>query len=122
MFVEYNPNPLAKRVGDCTVRAIAKATDQTWDEAFAALTSYGFRLADMPSSNLVWGTYLQEHGFTRFLVQDTTVRDFSEDHNQGTFVLTLSGHVVAVSEGDYFDTWDSGDEVPLCCWEKGGRK
>jgi hypothetical protein len=25
---------------------------------------------------------------------------------------------VAVSDGDYFDTWDSGDEVPVYYFEK----
>lgn len=31
MFVFFNPNPDAKRVGDCTVRAIAKAMNTVWD-------------------------------------------------------------------------------------------
>ena len=120
MFVEYNPNPLAKRVGDCTVRAIAKATGLTWDGAFAKLSAYGFQLADMPSSNLVWGAYLQEKGFSRHLVQDTeySVRRFAEEHPSGAFVLALSGHVVTVVDGNYFDTWDSGDEVPVYYWQK----
>lgn len=33
MFVFFNPNPDAKRVGDCTVRAIAKAMNTVWDMA-----------------------------------------------------------------------------------------
>ena len=30
-FKPYNPNPARNRVGDCTVRAICKATGKCWD-------------------------------------------------------------------------------------------
>lgn len=33
MFVFFNPNPGAKRVGDCAVRAIAKAMGTDWEKA-----------------------------------------------------------------------------------------
>lgn len=29
-YTHYNPNPAQKSVGDCTVRAISKALDQSW--------------------------------------------------------------------------------------------
>ena len=32
-WIEYNPNPRRNRVGDCAIRAIAKATDQDWEMA-----------------------------------------------------------------------------------------
>ena len=67
---QYNPNPRKNRVGDCTVRAISKATDQGWEQTFAALTAYGFMMCDMPSSNNVWGRYLKKCGFCRYLVDD----------------------------------------------------
>ena len=28
------------------------------------------------------------------------------------------GHVVAVEDGNYYDIWDSGDEVPTYYWMK----
>ena len=32
----YNPNPVSgQRVGDCTVRAISKATGQDWETTYA---------------------------------------------------------------------------------------
>ena len=56
MWQSYNPNPVAgQRVGDCTVRAISKATDQDWETTYAGLTAYGFMLCDMPNANWVWG-------------------------------------------------------------------
>nr|DAW82566.1 MAG TPA: hypothetical protein [Caudoviricetes sp.] len=34
------------------------------------------------------------------------------------YVLALSSHVVCVEDGTYFDTWDSGSEIPLFYWAK----
>lgn len=121
MYASYNPNPLGKAVGDCTVRAIAKATNQTWDKAFLELCIVGFELADMPSANAVWGEYLKRKGFKRYSLpcdDICTVRQFAAENKNGTFVLALSGHVVAVIDGKYCDAWDSGNEEVLYVWRR----
>jgi len=123
VFSYYNPNPKNKRVGDCTVRAISKALGQEWEVTYAGLLAEGFRLCDMPSANHVWGAYLRKKGFRRDILPDEcpdcyTVHDFCEDHPTGTFILAISGHVVAVVDGCYYDSWDSGTEVPLYYWHR----
>ena len=37
MWVEYNPNPSGRRVGDCAVRAVAKALNVDWETAWAGM-------------------------------------------------------------------------------------
>ncbi len=122
MFVYWNPNPRGRNVGDCTVRAISKATGQSWEETFAGLCVEGFALGDMPSSDDVWGEYIRHLGFHRRLIPNDpdgfTVRDFCEEFPSGTFILALSGHVVAVVDGNYFDSMDSGDKFPTYYWTK----
>ena len=70
-YVFYNPNPSGKRVGDCVIRAIAKLTDRTWEEAYVAVTAQGFTAHDMPSSNAVWGEYLRSIGYVRNIFPNT---------------------------------------------------
>ena len=123
MWKQYNPNPRSERVGDCTIRAIAKATGQEWDKVYAQLCLQGYIMADMPSANNVWGAYLKKEGYKRYIVPDTcpecyTVEDFCNDFPEGIFILALSGHVVCVTDGDYYDTWDSGKEIPMYYWKK----
>lgn len=77
--------------------------------------------SDMPSANHVWGAYLRRCGFVRQIVPNEcpdcyTVADFCCDHPEGLFVLAISGHVVAVEDGDWWDTWDSGNEIPVYYW------
>ena len=123
MFRVYNPNPTGKNVGDCTVRALTKGLGRSWEEIYTALALQGYLMGDLPSANAVWGAYLRQQGWTRRIIPDTcpdcyTVADFTAEHPRGTYILALSGHVVCVSEGDLWDSWDSSGEVPLYYWER----
>lgn len=122
-YVFFNPNPSGKRIGDCVVRAIAKLTEQSWDDTYIDIALKGYELADMPSSNAVWAAVLRQRGFRRFIMSDEcpdcyTVRDFCADFPRGAFLLATGSHVVTVIDGDYYDAWDSGAEVPVAFWTK----
>lgn len=122
-FVYYNPNPKRKQVIDCTVRAICKLEHLTWHEAFMDVVAECLVECDMPSSDSMWGRYLAKLGYTKHMLPNTcpdcyTVSEFAEEHPYGEYLLKTSGHVVAVSHGNYYDTWDSGNEVPIYYWRK----
>lgn len=51
-YRHYNPNPSGHNVGDCTIRAINKATGQSWDAVYMALSAYGYRYHNMPSATM----------------------------------------------------------------------
>lgn len=121
----YNPNPKNQRVGDCAVRAISKAVGTDWADAYIGLCAEGLSLRDMPNSNYVWGMYLKKFGFTEHMISSlcpdcVTVSQFATDHPKGRYVLALQNHVVAVVNGTYFDTWDSGNEIVLYYYKKEG--
>ena len=122
MWVEYNPNPIEKRVGDCVVRAISKVLDQDWEKTFVDLCVQGFMMCDMPSSNAIWAAYLRHKGFKKKIIPDTcpecyTIKDFCEEHPQGRFVLGTGRHAVAVVDGCVVDTWRSEGELPIYYFE-----
>ena len=122
-YVNYNPNPERKLVGDCVIRAISKALDQSWDKTYLELMMQGYMLKDMPSSNYVWADYLFTKGFHRKTIPDTcpvcyTVKQFTREHPKGTYIIGTGAHAIAVQNGNYFDTWDSGYEVPIYYFSK----
>lgn len=123
MFVEYNPNPKKAIAGDCVIRAIAKVMGMTWKETYLELTTQGILMGDLPNANSVWGAYLIEHGFKRYVIPDEcplncySVRDFCEEHPTGTYLLATGSHAIAVVDGNWFDAWDSGDE-PIIVYYK----
>ena len=121
MYVYFNSNPTGSTVGDCSVRAVAKALGISWEQAFEKLAVNAFRMGDVISSNNVIASVLRMNGFYRENLPDAypdhyTVRKFAEDNPVGTYVLGTGSHVVAVVDGRYFDTWDSGDEIPKYVW------
>lgn len=85
MWVEYLNNPVGRRVGDCSVRAISKALNMGWEAAYIALTINGLQMGDMPSSDAVSGALLRQHGFYRKAINNEcpscyTVKEFCEEH------------------------------------------
>lgn len=123
-YKNINLNPDKKRVGDCTIRAIAAATEKDWESVYISIALTGFCMHDMPSANHVWGTYLRSVGWKRYALPNScpdcyTVEQFAKDFPSGTYVLALPSHVVCVKDGDWLDSWDSGEEMPLYYWQKG---
>ena len=123
MYVYFNNNPVGRRVGDCAIRAIAKALGISWEDAYAKVATNGYRMGDMPSSDSVWGAVLRENGFYRKAIPNTcpdcyTANDFTIDHPEGVYVLGFGGHVATVVDGDIYDSWDSSNEIPQYYWYK----
>lgn len=121
MWRMYNPNPTGRSVGDCSVRAVAKALDTDWETAYSLITANGYAMGDMPSSDSVWGSVLRQNGFYRKAIMSDcpdcyTAEDFCADHPYGTYVLGFGGHVATVVDGVLYDSWDSSNEIPQYYW------
>ena len=123
MWINYQPNPISRSVGDCSVRAVAKALDIDWEKAYVMLSANGFQMADMMNANSVIGATLRQHGFYREIIPNEcpdcyTAEDFCNDHPQGTYVLGFGNHVATVKDGDLYDSWDSSNLIPQYYWYK----
>lgn len=118
-YVYYQPNKkdLKDKVGDCQIRALSKALDCSWLEAFdltipicreaqtytifdgalnlekESMAKLGFRYTGISNKK----------GSKR-----PTVLSFAKDHPNGRYILKVAHHVVACVDGKYYDTWDCG--------------
>lgn len=122
-FQSYNANPTNSRVGDCAVRAIATALGQDWEKTYVDLCLQGYIMHDLPNADYVWGEYLYNKGFKRNILPCdrglcVTVNQFCEDNPRGIFIVCPKNHVVAVIDGRFLDTWNSGDEIINYYWRK----
>lgn len=118
MYQFYNPNPSHLHVGDCSIRAIAKALDTDWKSAYIMVVLEGYIMNDMPSSDSVWGSVLRANGFSKSIIPNTCpncycAEDFCRDHPSGTFVLAFGGHVATVQDGVLYDSWNSSQQIPI---------
>ena len=125
MYRFYNPNPSGSLTEeDCVLRALSYALNTTWDKVFLELSMECFnKKCIRMDRNDIWGSYLYNKGFRQHLVYDIcpdcyTVADFCRQHPRGLFVLATGIHVLAVNDGIYYDSWDSGQEHPIFYWQK----
>lgn len=123
MWQYINKNPRGRAVGDCTVRAIAIATDRNWYDVYLDLCLFGMLMCDMPSSNAVTTAYLKKNGFRRRTIPDDcpdcyTIEDFCKDHPKGVYVIGTGSHLTTVIDGALFDSWNSLAETPVYYFEK----
>ena len=94
MWIKYNPNPTGRNVGDCAVRAVAKALDISWEDAYVRVSTNGYAMGDMPSSDSVWGSVLRQNGFYREAIPNNcpdcyTAKDFCKDNPYGVYVSAV---------------------------------
>lgn len=122
-YIYYNPNPLHNFTGDCVVRAITKLLDSDWDTVYFDLSAQGFIHKAILTDDNIWGNYLAMKGYEMYSLPNTcprcySVYQFAEDHPYGKYLVKTPGHVIAVVDGDYYDSGDSGGEVPIYYWKE----
>lgn len=118
-WVYYQPNDkdIKDEYGDCTIRALTKALNCTWLDAF--LKTIPICIREQVSS--VFGAppkiereLMTELGFDYTGISNKagtkrpTVEKFAKDHPEGTYIANVAHHVVAVVDGKYYDTWNCG--------------
>ena len=123
MWVKANPNPAGKQVPDCVIRAICIALNKPWLEVSDELY-YGYARQEysVTCDDHIWGHYLYDHGFVPFLLPEAcpecvTVREFTRMYPYGIYIIGTGSHAIAVIDGDYYDSWDSGNTVPSFFWK-----
>lgn len=94
-----------------------------WLRTYAALCAKGAQHCEMPSANEVWGSLLLENGYEEHSLLSKckncyNLIDFCNDHTHGEFVACTGFHVIYCKDGDYYDSWDSGDVIPTYYFEK----
>lgn len=122
MWIYANPNPEKKNAPDCVIRAICIALNKPWNEVFDELTIVAKKVHSITSDDKVWGKYLYDLGFVPFILPEScpeciTVRAFSTIFKNGIYIIGTGYHAVTVIDGDYYDTWDSGNVVPTFFWK-----
>ena len=124
MYRYENPNPSGRSTDDCLVRSLAIIMDVPWEKAYMDLCQRGLIIHDMPNKDSTLSLYMKEKGYKRYLIPEEcpvcySIRDFAREYRHGKYLVLTGNHAVAVMNGDYYDTTDSGEEIPLYYYKKG---
>lgn len=121
-WVEYQPNPQNYTTGDCTIRAYTKTENMSWEDAYDMASNAGMEVAALPDDPKVVEKMLTEKlGYTKYKYtkdERCTLNEFAIAHPFGTYICKMRRHVVAVVDGFYYDSWDSGKKKVTEYYEK----
>lgn len=121
-FKFENLNPKGKKVGDCVIRAIAKAENKTWFEVFDVLTKVARENFSVLNDQCVYVKYLEKYRKIDVKYVDCktgknkryTVNDVS--YFPGTYLIQVSGHMTTVVDGVIYDIWDTSERSAYRIW------
>lgn len=117
MYRYYNANPLGRKVNDCTVRAIALATGESWDSTYNYLSDYAQQEAVMMDNVMYIDKFLDknfEKIYTNEKGYNMTVDDVSKRWYKGTYLITMKNHITCCIDGVIYDTFNPSDRL---VWE-----
>ena len=122
VWVEENLNPDGKKIGDCGVRAIAKATGKSYEtieeELIELLREIKFRnystiYTEYNNRRCVHKlSFPAKKGYKR-MDAETFARTFPN----GRYVLNLAHHMVACVDGKIYDIWDCSKKCVYSAWQ-----
>lgn len=124
MYRYYNANPNLSNIDDCTIRALSVAEDISWQEAYDLLSKSARDLGLMMSSVEAIETFLDSR-YERVPVYEETVGEFIENHPNGTYLITMPGHITVLKgfrnniniKNFNYDTFDSSKRIIWNAWE-----
>lgn len=124
-FHFYNANPKDKRTGDCVLRAICTALEQSWEQTLDDLVEVAKKYKLMPDDDSCYKKYLKAKGWvmqkqpkkadnTKY-----TGEEFCKKHKKGTIIAHIGGHhIVVIINGKIYDTWNSSYKTIGNYWIK----
>ncbi len=127
-FKQFNANPKQwKREGDCVVRALCVALDQTWEETYKELFELGLKKCTMPNSKSTYEAYLKQKGWIKNKMprhddgSRYTIRQLAKEYPTMKAVVSVANHLTYLEYGTLIDTWDCSMKSVGNYWTKGGE-
>lgn len=112
----YNANVYGNFVNDCTIRAISLAENKTWNETYFELSEIA-RRNGIILDDVNFIEPLLDSRYKRLCYKNKYVGEFIKEHQKGTFLITMNGHITCCIDGVIYDTFDCRDRIMWCAWE-----
>lgn len=121
-FRFYNANPKNRIGGDCVIRAICTALNQSWEQTVREMTELGIKEGRVLNDQSLFPKYLEKKGWKKMPQPRKddgtkyTGKEFCEEVREYPFnypasiIANIGGHhTVAIIDGRVWDIWDSTD-------------
>ena len=115
MYKFYNNNKLGLFENDCTIRAIATATGNSWDDTYKHLSNIARINGTMMDDKDFVREYLDKR-YYRLEKIPRTVGEVAGTYPDNILLITMNGHITCSKYGIIYDSFDCRDRVAEYCW------
>lgn len=113
-YKNYNANPKQRKTGDCVIRAISVAFDQSWEDTYTDLFNTALKYCYAISCKDNFKKYLDIRGYKMHKMpvhedgKKYTISDFIDTHGDTdkTYLILIRGHLTVVKQNVLYDTWN----------------
>ena len=119
--LEQTTFPSKKKRGDCVARAITIALNLPYEVVFKNLCDLAKETGFWPNDEETWGLYLKNNGWEKHKPQRISgnLKRLEQFNSRGiTAIVKTRSHLVCVSEGKIFDTFDCKYSCAYSYWTK----
>lgn len=127
-FRKVNKNPLGKKTGDCTTRAIANVLDITWEQAITEQCEGAIKTSCGLTSNETIDYIMNKYGYKKMKqprkIDNTKYNVLEMDRiltkkqiSEGV-LINVSNHTTCIKNDDLQDIWNCGYKTVLNYWVK----
>ena len=119
--LEQTTFPSKKKRGDCVVRAISIGLNLPYEVVFKSLCDLAKETGFFPTHEETWGLYLKNNGWVKHKPQRSNghLKRLEQFSSRGiTAIVKTRLHLVCVSEGKIFDTYDCKFSCANSYWTK----
>lgn len=115
MYKYHNNNALGLFENDCTVRAIATATDNTWDNTYKHLSNIA-RLNGTMMDDKDFIIYYLDNRYQRVNNIPKKVGQVAYEYPDNILLITMNGHITCAKYGVIYDSFDCRERDAEYCW------
>lgn len=113
-FIKYNANPKNKKTGDCVIRAICTALNESWADTYRGMLDIAIETGQAISYKDNYVEYLKRKGYDmqkqlkKSSGKKYTIEEFADKIAQPnkTYILNVANHVTVVINKSLYDIWD----------------
>lgn len=117
MYKFYNANVHNNFVNDCVIRSVSVAENKSWEQTYDELSKIAKRNGIL-LDDVDFVDPLLDFRYKRVEVYpDSTVGDFAEEHDAGTYLITMTNHITVAIDGVIYDTFDCRGRLVKNAWQ-----
>ena len=113
-----------RKRGDCVVRALSIGLKKPYTEIFNSLCDLAKETGFFPNDDDTYGPYLKQNGWIKNKPQRVNghLKSLENFNSKGiTAIVIVRGHLVCVSDGKIYDSWDCKFYCAHSYWPKGKK-